>query len=250
MAKLTVLGSSNAIASLGQDTTHLAVSSGGRLVLIDCGMSPVVRLAEAGLDLTHITDLVLTHFHPDHVGSLPALLMDMWLLGRREHLSIYGYGHTLTRVKAMMDLYDWAEWRNFYPVTFIEIPESELAPVIVSPELEIYSSPVRHFIPTMGLRIHFPLQQKTLAYSCDTEPCPQLLPLAQGADVLFHEASGPYRVHSSAAQAGELAARAGVGQLYLIHYPGKASPDELVAEAKIKFPGSVMLARDLISIDF
>jgi ribonuclease Z len=70
-------------------------------------------------------------------------------------------------------------------------------------------------------------------------------------ELLLHEASGPYQGHSTAAQAGEVAARAGAGSLYLIHYPtGKFASGNPVAEARQTFSGPVTLARDLMRVEF
>jgi ribonuclease BN (tRNA processing enzyme) len=67
MAKLIILGSSNAIPDERHENTYMAILTEERMVLIDCASSPIVRLKQANLDFNLITDLVLTHFHPDHV---------------------------------------------------------------------------------------------------------------------------------------------------------------------------------------
>jgi glyoxylase-like metal-dependent hydrolase (beta-lactamase superfamily II) len=59
----------------------VVVRSGGRTILVDAGMGAefpdlpragrtVQRLEAAGIDLTSVTDVVLTHLHMDHVGGL------------------------------------------------------------------------------------------------------------------------------------------------------------------------------------
>jgi ribonuclease Z len=118
------------------------------------------------------------------------------------------------------------------------------------PDFKIFSSPVRHLMPTIGLRFEFNHTHKIMAYSCDTEPCAQVIRLAEGADTLIHEAAGATRGHSSAAQAGEIARQAEVGKLYLIHYPtGKYANAGLVAEARLNYQGSVSLAEDFMELD-
>jgi len=252
MARLIILGSANAIPTRDHDNTHMVILSAERTVLVDCASNPLVKLPQAGVDPNHVTDLILTHFHPDHVSGAPLLLMDLWLLGRRASLHVYGLSHTLDRLETLLQLYGWSDWPNFYPVIFHRLPEAEMAPVLACAELRIFASPVRHLIPAIGLRCEFTPQGKTLAYSCDTEPCEAVVHLAQGADVLLHEAAGAAPGHSSAAQAAEIAQRAGVARLYLIHYPaaGDKAANDWLTQAQARFPGPIALAEDFLTIDF
>jgi ribonuclease Z len=105
-------------------------------------------------------------------------------------------------------------------------------------------------IPNIGLRIQFKRSHQSVSYSCDTEPCDEVVRLSEGVDVLIHEATGDSLGHSSAKQAGEIARKAEVGKLYLIHYPtGKYANGDLVAEARTTFPGDVALAKDFMVLD-
>jgi len=251
MTKLIFLGTSNAIPDEEHENTHMLLTGWQRAVLIDCVSSPMVRLWKAGLDSSLLTDLILTHFHPDHVSGVPQLLMNMWLLEHQHPLDIYGPQHTLDRIESLMGLYGWSEWPSFFPVTFHRLPLEEMTPVLACEEFRILSSPVQHFIPTIGLRIELLRSGKVLAYSCDTEPCSQVVRLAAGADVLIHEATGALSGHSSAEQAGEIARQAEAGSLYLIHYPnGQFATSDLVAEARKQFEGPITLAQDFMVIDF
>jgi ribonuclease Z len=68
---------------------------------------------------------------------------------------------------------------------------------------------------------------------------------------LIHEAAGNSRGHTSAGSAGEIAARAEVGRLVLIHYPtGRFASGDLVAEARQTYQGEVALAKDFMNLDF
>jgi ribonuclease Z len=251
MPKLVILGTSNAIPDENHDNTHMALVSEGRIVLIDCVNNPIVRLQQAGLDLFQIKDLILTHFHPDHVSGVPALLMNSWLLGRKHPLRIFGLAHTLDRLRNLMDAYDWESWPNFFTVDFHYVSQAMMSPVLEDTEYRILASPVRHLVPTIGLRVEMLQAHQVLAYSCDTEPCQEVVDLASGADVLIHEATGKGIGHSSAEQAGSIARQAEAGRLILIHYPNRDhDPAALVDQAKSTFPGRVELARDLMTIEF
>lgn len=250
MAQLIILGSSNAIPSVDHENTHLALITQKRNVLIDCASNPVVRLEKAGVDVNSVTDIIITHFHPDHVAGLPLLLMDMWLMGRHNPLNIYGLHYTLDRVETMMNLYGWAEWPNFFTVNFCRIPADDMALVMNDKHMRIYSSPVKHFLPNICLRIELKTEAKSVAYSCDTEPCQAILDISRGVDILLHEASGPFKGHSSAAQAADVARQANAGALYLIHYPtGRYASGDLIAEAQERFSGAVVLAQDFMKVD-
>jgi len=250
MPKVIILGSSNAVPSIDHENTHLVIVGDERMILVDCVSNPIVRLEQAGIDFNRLTDIVITHFHPDHVSGMPLLLMNMWLLGRTKPLNIYGLHHAMDRLEQLMGFYGWAEWPDFFSVGFYRLPEAEMAYVLDSKEFRVHSSPVHHMIPTIGLRVECKNPGKVLAYSCDTEPCEQTVRLAEGADILIHEAAGAFYGHSSAEQAGEIATKAEVGQLYLIHYPtGRFANGNLVEEASKTYKGNVIIAKDFMTIE-
>jgi ribonuclease Z len=251
MPLLKILGTSLAIPQKSRENTHMALLGEKRLILVDSAHNPVIHLQDAGIDILSITDLILTHFHPDHVSGVPSLIMSSWLLGRKKPLEIYGLSHTIDRLASLMVSYDWESWPNLFQVNLHRLPEEELFMFISDDEFRIFSSPVCHMIPTIGLRFEFPISGKTLAYSCDTEPCPSLQKLGYGADLLIHEATGEGIGHSSALQAGMVANQVQAKELMLIHY--QAEGDELIKlinDAKLFFTGNVVAAMDLQSIDF
>jgi ribonuclease Z len=251
MTKLIFLGTSNAIPGEDHENTHMVVVGEKRIVLIDCPNSPFLRFQKVGVDSNHLSDLILTHFHPDHVSGVPQLLMEMWLRGRHQPLNVHGLAHTIDRIEDLMEFYNWSEWPGFYPVRFLRLPQGALVSVIESDEFQISASPMQHFVPSIGLRIKFTSSNKTLVYSSDTEPCGQIIKLAEGADVLVHESAGAMPGHSSAANAGETARLAKARSLYLIHYPtGQFASGNPVAEARERYDGPVTLAEDFMVLDF
>jgi ribonuclease Z len=249
MPELIFLGTAAAIPDQEHENTQFALRDDKGVVLIDCSGSPLPHLARAGIAQEEVTDIILTHFHPDHVGGVPLLLMNMWLLGRQKPLRIYGLHHCLERVEDMMGFFHWENWPNFFPVAFHRLPEQSAVLVLERGTIRILASSVRHVIPTIGLRIEVE-GKPALAYSCDTEPCPAVVELALGAPVLIHEATGEGVGHSSAEQAGSIAAEAGVQKLYLVHYTVNSGADEdsLRLEAASTFDGEVVVAHDEMQI--
>jgi ribonuclease Z len=190
-----------------------------------------------------VSDIIITHFHPDHVSSLPLVVMDWWLMGRTAPLTFHGLPHAMERFRAMMALYEWERWPNFFPVEFHSVSD-EYQPILQKEGYSIYSAGVKHLIPTLGLAFSF--NHKRFVYSCDTEPCECVVQLATGADVLIHEATGKAVGHSTASDCGTIAAKAGVKQLYLIHYSDEADQEQLLKDARTNFGGEVYLATDLM----
>ena len=99
---------------------------------------------------------------------------------------------------------------------------------------------------------------RTVVMSGDTRPVAALEEAAKGADLLVHEATFSHEDrararetgHTTALEAAEIAARAGVKQLVLTHISPRYSREapELLAEARAAFPDTV-IARDGMEIE-
>jgi ribonuclease Z len=250
MANLIVLGTAAAIPDAEHENTYMALVAKQGTVLIDCVGTPPVRLAKAGIPMDSITDLIVTHFHPDHVSGVPLLLMNMWLQGRTETLTIHGLKHCLDRVRRMIEDYACLTWPDFFEVIFNVLPEEEGVMVLEKEDFRLITSPMVHLIPTIGIRIESQPEGRAIVYSCDTEICDALRHLAKGADVLLQESAGDNPGHTTAAQAGTLAREAGVKRLLLIHYPlGEEIGRQMVVDAEANFEAPVELATDLMTIE-
>jgi ribonuclease Z len=89
---------------------------------------------------------------------------------------------------------------------------------------------------------------RTVVYTGDTAPTEVVQTLAEGADVLVHEATFAHEeseraaetLHSTARQAAELAREAGVRLLALTHVSPRYFGPELVREAREVFPQTVV----------
>jgi len=209
MTEAIFLGTGAAVPSLKQENTYIALVGEHHTVLIDCGGSPYRQSLQAGLDLSQLDTLILTHFHPDHVYGLPALLLALYLTGRQSPLDIYASAETSQSAQVMLTLYHTERWPAMFAIRHHIIAPAPGSPVLNSADFKITAAPVKHVIPTIGLRVLNRLSGNVLAYSSDTEPCRGVQLLAQNANLLIHEATGAKPGHSSAAQAGVVAQRAG-----------------------------------------
>jgi len=254
MRRFAFLGTSGAVPSAERDTTSLVFEDDAGLVLIDCGGSPVQRLRRLGLDPRRLTQVVVTHLHPDHAYGLPALLQSLMLLGRTAPLPIVCRPEHVEPLATLLALFGLTGHTRFEaPLTPIAL--EPCAPAFTLGALAVSTSPNEHgTMPNFAVRVDV-AGGGAVVYSSDTQPCEAVVTLARGGDTLIHEATFPERhrgrfgAHSTAAEAGQVAARAGVRRLVLAHVEADyhAELDALAAEARKHFGGVVEVARELAS---
>jgi ribonuclease Z len=248
------LGTSGALPARDRDTTSILFVAGGEAALVDCGGSPGQRLMLAGMDPRALTRVVITHIHADHAYGLPSLLQSLVLLGRTTPLRLACREEHEEPLRTLLGIFGLLDRPGMFPVVWEPVPAREGFAVGAPGDLSLTASPNAHgSMPNMAVRFEAP-GRPAVVYSSDTEPCAAVEALARGAHTLIHDATFSERhrrgigTHSTAAQAGEIAARAGVTRLILAHLDAglHGELDALRDEAGARFPGLVEIARELV----
>jgi ribonuclease Z len=249
------LGTGAAVPSLRRDTTSLVFVGSGDAVLVDCGGSPIQKLALAAVDPGTLSHVVITHIHPDHAYGLPSLVQSLLLLGRREPLAIACREEHVAPMRDLLRLFGLLDRPEMFPLAWTGVPAREGVDVATTPAFRLTASPNSHgSMPNMAVRVEPRERGRPVVYSSDTEPCEAVVALARGAHTLIHEATfsarggGRVGAHSTAAEAGEIAARAGVERLILAHLdrPNHADAVALVEEARARFAAVVEVAEEFV----
>jgi ribonuclease BN (tRNA processing enzyme) len=238
---LIILGGGGWFPAHGRQTACALLRDGESAILIDAGTG-VGRLIERPQLLHGVSrlDIVLTHFHLDHVAGLAYLPA----IGVCEQTTVWGPGALLYGASTQSVL-EWLSHEPFHPVALedqdIEVrdlpaDEVELAGVRVHMRRQD-----RHSAPSLGLRF-----DDALAWITDTAHDAGSAQFAAGCRMLAHEAwfeSGAPRnpeIHSSARQAAQVATDAGIDRLLLIHLPPFAlGVEDLLLEARSGVPGTL-----------
>jgi ribonuclease BN (tRNA processing enzyme) len=234
--ELTVLGGCGAWPAAGQACSGFLLEHDGYRLLVDLGYATVPRLLEK-IDATEVNAVYVTHGHPDHCADLNPLLRARKLRDDpAPPLHVYAPARALDAVLALDRpgmLSSAYLLHEFVPGATLE-----LGPFRAQTKL------LPHSVPNAGIRLS--TKDSTLAYTGDSGPCPDVVELARGADVLMAEASyidevpAESRRHlCSAREAGEQAKAAGVGWLLLTHLLPGTDPAAAIAAAGAAFDGEI-----------
>ena len=253
--RFAFLGTSGALASAARDNTSLVLEADGAAVLLDCGGSAVHRLRRLGVNPLALTHVVVTHLHVDHAYGLPSLVRQSMILQRRTPLTLVCRPEHAEPFRSLLRLFNLWERPGAFPLVFAPIELAVGAASFTSGGLTVSTAPNAHGpMPNFAVRVEA-AGVGAVVYSSDTRPCEGVVDLARGARTLVHEATylerdrepGPSATHSTGAEAGDVAARAGVERLILTHVGAEYHDDvgAVAAEARGRFGGTVEVAEEL-----
>lgn len=185
--KLTVLGCGDAFAAEGRYNTSFLLEHEHEKVLIDCGATTLVRLRQHDVNIGTVNTIIISHFHGDHYGGLPFLMLTNRFKYEREH-PLTVIGPTGIKEKA----YQLQE--ALYPgtsnvidelgVRYLEYTEEEW---LGHGDLEIYARKVTHAPPSNPHGVKLSWKDRVFAFSGDTEWNDSLVDLAEGTDLFVVE---------------------------------------------------------------
>lgn len=252
-----------------------AIFVDGHGYLVDCGYGTLGRLTEMGIPLSALRQVYLTHHHSDHTADYPALVNLAWIMGVRGQLQVFGPPPMRAFHEAALAVFDEdsrirvAATRREPPARSFAVQEiRQPGRVFEDDRLKVTAALADHAPFEVALAYRFDTAQRSIVISGDTAPSDQVVALARGADVLVHEAMYVPGIdamlakrsyvppqlrrflsqgHTTAEDAGRVAARAGVKTLVLSHLlPGDEPVADAtwVAQARQHFGGEIVVGRD------
>lgn len=249
-ARLVVVGCGTVVpdAMRGGSSYYLELD-GGR-VLLDCGPGATQSLARHGLPWSELTDLVITHFHTDHVGALPALFFAFkhgLARPRFEPLTVWGPAGTRRLFEGLAHALGGFLLDPGFPTRFIELAPDEEGELSGGARLSTHKTP--HTDESLAVRIDG--SGANVGYSGDTGPSETLGPFFRGTDLLILECSlldeEVGENHLSPTRVARIASDARPGALLLTHvYPHLLESVDVVALVRAAGydGGRVLVARD------
>jgi ribonuclease BN (tRNA processing enzyme) len=186
--KLEFVGCGDAFGSGGRNNTCFHVTGERVNFLIDCGASSLPALKRAGVARDAIDLILITHFHGDHFGGLPFVLLDAQFSRRTRPLVIAGpRGIEMRLMQVMEALFEnSSKTKQKFELSVIALQPEETKRF---GEVAVTPFPVVHGEsggPFLAYRIE--AEGRVIAYSADTEWTAALIPLAREADFFIAEA--------------------------------------------------------------
>jgi ribonuclease BN (tRNA processing enzyme) len=186
VTRVRFVGSGDSFGSGGRFQTCILVDADGYRFLIDCGATSLVALKRAGVDPGSIDAVLLTHFHGDHCGGVPYLILDGQFSKRERPLVIVGPPGVRERMTAVFEaaLPTSSATQQHFGVSYVELGARATT---IGP-IEAVALPVAHLPETVphGLRVR--AGGRVVAYTGDTDWCDALPLLADSADLFIAEA--------------------------------------------------------------
>lgn len=249
------------------------------LYVVDYGNGVARQLVFAGLPLPTLRHVFITHHHSDHNADYGNLMWLAWTAGLRTRVDTWGPPplERMTQLFFEMNAYDIttriADEGRVPLVPLVHVHElSQDGPVMQDENVKVTAALVHHppVVPSFGYR--FDASDRSIVISGDTAPSDSLIELAQGADVLVHDAlyvPGVDRLvarvpnaaalkqsimshHTTAEDAGRVAKAAGVKMLVLSHLVPPDDPritEQMWIDAvRMHFQGPVIVGKDLLEI--
>jgi ribonuclease BN (tRNA processing enzyme) len=252
---------------------------GDRAYVIDCGDGVARQLVMAGISLSSLSHLFITHHHSDHNADYGNLLLLSWAANLSKPVQAYG-PPPLARMTQLflemneVDIRTRMADEGRPPLADMIAPHEIFKGGLVMQDqgVKVTAALVDHPPIAPAFAYRFDCPDRSIVISGDTRASDRLIALARGADVLVHEAlylpaleqliaTEPnaktlrehlLASHTPLADVGRVATEAGVKTLVLSHLVPGGYPfiqDQVWMEAiRPHFSGKILIGRDLMEI--
>lgn len=181
------VGSGDSFGSGGRFQTCILVGGASQRFLLDCGASSLIAMRLQGINPNDIDTILLTHFHADHCAGVAFLLMDAMLGSKRSKpLVVAGPAGTRERLETLQEV--------LFPGSHVMQPRFDLNYIDMSLRcvnevngLDVTPYPAVHTAETAPTMLRVEAEGKVVTYTGDTDWTDDLIPAADGADVLICE---------------------------------------------------------------
>ncbi len=235
MVTVKFFGTSGAVPSLNRGFACIGLLDGSDITLLDCGDGSIFRLLKYNVEVNNISNILVTHFHSDHVTGITQIIETMGIRRRKSELNIYAPTGLRDYFSSIEGITRVASHRTF------KVNINELSPKtsVKIGNYAVATFEMDHTLPCVGYRIES--NGKVISYTGDTQSCDGAVKLGASADFFIHEATFlPREIelarqtkHSTPRDAAQTANSAGAKRLFLTHInDAHETEQEVLKESK------------------
>lgn len=239
-----ILGSGVLLPDAAHGSPAHWLEGAGLRILMDCGAGTLHALARERLAWSKISHIVLTHFHTDHTGDLPALL---WALrygvlgGRTDPLELLGPVGLRARLSALAEAHGAWLLNPGFPLGITELAPHDAVALVPQNTAEeggrLETHPANHTPEALAIRVA--MLGVKVGYTGDTGPSDELGVFFRGMDLLIAECaqadplpSNP--VHLSPKTLARLVQAAAPGIVVPVHLYPEVPRDTLAERLRVE----------------
>lgn len=192
--EVTLLGTGTPRPSIERFGPATLIEANGRYFMFDSGRGATIRLQQAGIPLSKIEHIFLTHLHSDHISGLSDLWLTSWIWQRQHPIQLTGPVGTTNLAEHLelahqADLSYRRQHTKLNPAAYrINSHEIDFEKVVYKEDnLKITAFLVNHdpVKPAFGYRIDS--GEHAIVISGDTTYSENLIKHAKNVDLIIHE---------------------------------------------------------------
>lgn len=145
--QITIMGTSSMVPTKERNQVGVFVRTASEGILIDCGEGMQRQFKIAGVSITDITKILISHWHGDHTLGLPGLIQSLSASDYSRTLEIYGPKETKKRIEKMFEVFVFDRK--------IELKVVEIAKEVFfeNDVLRLEAMKLEHGIETLGFNV-------------------------------------------------------------------------------------------------
>lgn len=142
--EITILGTAGSVPTKDRNVsaTFMAYKSEG--LLFDCGEGTQRQMKKAGIPLSKITKIFITHWHGDHVIGLPGLLQSLGLGNHAGLVEVFGPVGTKERLGHTFSAFEFDRRLD------LRVHEVKSGVIVDDKDFVIECAPLKHRITCLG----------------------------------------------------------------------------------------------------
>jgi ribonuclease Z len=144
--EITILGTAGSTPTKERNVSSTFMSYKAEGMLFDCGEGTQRQMKIAGIPLSKITRIFITHWHGDHVIGLPGLLQSLGLSDHTGAIHVYGPQDTRERIAHAFKAFEFDRRLN------LEVHEVKSGAILETNDFSVECAPLKHRIPCVGYR--------------------------------------------------------------------------------------------------